>query len=56
MARTRLTRQHPQGKRHNNPDSRYSRYEHIKAELTAKATSQAEFEAACKTAARLAGV
>jgi hypothetical protein len=31
-------------------------YEQIKANLTAKATTQAEFNSACREAAKLAGV
>lgn len=42
--------------RRSNPDIGYLRYEQLKAELNAKASTPSEFEAACKKAARLAGV
>lgn len=36
--------------------NRWARYEVLKAELTAAATNSAEYEAACRRAAQLAGV
>jgi len=35
---------------------KYERYEHLKTELTATATTSAEHEAACQLAAKLAGI
>lgn len=43
----------PQRKHHANA---YARYESLKASLTAKATNAAEYEAACRQDAKMAGV
>lgn len=42
--------------RNPSPTPNYRLYEQLKANLTAKATTPAEFEAACRKAAKLAGV
>ena len=42
--------------RNSSPNPRHYLYEQLKANLTAKATTQAEFEAACREAAKLAEV
>jgi len=52
-------RQHPMPatkRRPTSPDAKFAHYELLKADLTATATTSAEYSAACIKAARLAGV
>lgn len=43
-------------RRHSNGFSRFERYESLKSQFTASAKDSAEYEAACRRAAKLAGV
>jgi len=46
----------PPGPRRHNRGGDFSRYEELKAQFTASASTSAEYEAACRRAAKIAGV